>query len=75
MQGSGVNTYKWVNQDGQAVLIKYHWEPKQEIKNLTQREAEEIQSKNIGHATQDLYDSYRKRRLSGVGIICSDYKR
>nr|WP_084544070.1 catalase [Paenisporosarcina indica] len=60
MQGSGVNTYKWVNKDGEAVLIKYHWEPKQKIKNLTQREAEEIQAKNLGHATQDLYDAIEK---------------
>ena len=41
MQGSGVNTYKWVNQNGEAVLVKYHWEPlKQGMKNLTQPEAE-----------------------------------
>jgi catalase len=58
MQGSGVNTYKWVNKDGEAVLVKYHWEPlKQGIKNLTQKEAEEIQAKNTSHATQDLYES------------------
>lgn len=57
MQGSGVNTYKWVNSEGKAVLIKYHWEPLQGIKNLTQREAEEIQKKNFNHATQDLYDA------------------
>ena len=24
MQGSGVNTYKWVNEHGEAVLVKYH---------------------------------------------------
>ncbi|WP_234733098.1 catalase [Tellurirhabdus bombi] len=57
MQGSGVNTYKWVNEDGEAVLVKYHWEPKQGIKNLTQAEAESIQGKNFNHATQDLYDA------------------
>jgi catalase len=57
MQGSGVNTYKWVNQKGEAVLVKYHWEPKQGIKNLTQKEAEEIQAKNFNHATQDLYEA------------------
>ncbi len=57
MQGSGVNTYKWVNSEGKAVLVKYHWEPKQGIKNLTQKEAEEIQAKNFNHATEDLYDS------------------
>lgn len=56
MQGSGVNTYKWVNADGQAVLVKYHWEPLQGIKNLTQAEAEDVQGKNFNHATQDLYD-------------------
>ena len=57
MQGSGVNTYKWVNAKGEAVLVKYHWEPKQGIRNLTQEEANEIQAKNVGHATQDLYEA------------------
>lgn len=60
MQGSGVNTYKWVNNEGKAVLVKYHWEPKQGIKNLTAKEAEEIQGKNFNHATQDLYESIEK---------------
>lgn len=61
MQGSGVNTYKWVNQNGEAVLIKYHWEPlKQGIKNLTQKEAKKIQAKNVSHATQDLYEAIEK---------------
>ncbi|MET3504026.1 catalase [Halalkalibacter oceani] len=58
MQGSGVNTYKWVNEKGEAVLIKYHWEPlKQGIKNLTQKEAEHIQATNTNHATQDLFEA------------------
>ncbi len=57
MQGSGVNTYKWVNSQGESVLVKYHWEPKQGIKNLTQKEANEIQSTNFNHATQDLYNA------------------
>lgn len=56
MQGSGVNTYKWVNDEGEAVLVKYHWEPLQGIKNLTQEQAQEIQGKNFNHATQDLYE-------------------
>ncbi|MGV3466900.1 MAG: catalase [Heyndrickxia sp.] len=60
MQGSGVNTYKWVNNKGKAVLVKYHWEPKQGIKNLTVKEAEEIQGKNFSHATQDLYEAIER---------------
>lgn len=60
MQGSGVNTYKWVNKDGEAVLVKYHWEPRQGIKNLTQAQAAEIQGKNFNHATQDLYEAIER---------------
>ncbi|MFD1185363.1 catalase [Pontibacter rugosus] len=61
MQGSGVNTYKWVNADGEAVIVKYHWEPlKQGIRNLTGKEAQEIQAKNFNHATQDLYEAIER---------------
>lgn len=60
MQGSGVNTYKWVNKDGEAVLVKYHWEPKQGIKNLTTEEANKIQGTNFNHATQDLYEAIER---------------
>ena len=60
MQGSGVNTYKWVNQEGVAVLVKYHWEPKQGIKNLTQQQASEIQGTSFNHATQDLHDAIKE---------------
>lgn len=77
MQGSGVNTYKWVNEEGHAVLIKYHWEPiKLGIRNLTQKEADAIQAKNHSHATQDLYEAidrgnYPEWELS-VQIISDD---
>lgn len=61
MQGSGVNTYKWVNAEGKAVLVKYHWEPlTQGIRNLTQKEAEALQAKNFNHATQDLYEAIER---------------
>src|SRR4051812_4239293 len=60
MQGSGVNTYKWVNEEGVGVLVKYHWEPLQGIKNLTQEQAQEIQAKNFNHATQDLYEAIER---------------
>jgi catalase len=61
MQGSGVNTYKWVNDAGEAVLVKYHWEPvNNPIKNLKQTDAESIQAKNINHATQDLYEAIER---------------
>ena len=60
MEGSGVNTYKWVNRDGVAHLVKYHWVPTLSVKNLTQKEADSIQGMNFNHGTQDLYDAIEK---------------
>lgn len=60
MEGSGVNTYKWVNAEGKAVLVKYHWEPRQGIRNLLQEEANQIQATNFSHATQDLYEAIER---------------
>ena len=60
MQGSGVNTYKWVNAEGNAVLVKYHFEPKLGIRNLVQEEANTIQATNFNHATQDLHDAIER---------------
>ncbi|MGI9118714.1 MAG: catalase, partial [Acidimicrobiales bacterium] len=57
MQGFGVNTYKMVNADGDTVLVKYHWVPKQGVAALTQAEADAIQGTDLGHATKDLQDA------------------
>ena len=57
MEGSGVNTYKLVNDAGVAHLAKFHWVPKQGVRNLTTAQAEAIQAKDVGHATKDLYDA------------------
>jgi catalase len=57
MQGFGVNTYKWVNAQGETKLIKYHWLPKQGVKSYTAADAAAVQAENLGAHTKDLYDS------------------
>ena len=57
MQGFGVNTYKWVNEQGESVLVKYHWLPKQGVKSFTEADAANIQAHELGHATRDLYEA------------------
>ena len=57
MRGSGVHAYKWVNAEGEAVLVKYHFLPSGGQRNLTQAEAEAVQAKDFNHATGDLYDA------------------
>jgi catalase len=76
MRGSGVNTYRFVNAHGEGVLVKFHWMTQQGEENLTQAQAEEIQAKNLGHASQDLFEAiengdYPKWELN-VQIISDD---
>ncbi|MDT7687758.1 MAG: catalase [Acidobacteriota bacterium] len=58
MRGSGVNTYKMVNAEGEAVIVKYHFRPKQDERNLKQTEADQIG--NFNHATQDLFEAIER---------------
>jgi catalase len=60
MEGNGVHAYKWVNEQGEVTYVKYKWVPKQEVKNLTQEEADKIQSTAIEHATLDLREAIEK---------------
>jgi catalase len=57
MRGSGVNTYRLVNADGEGVLVKFHWLTQQGEHNLTQAEADAIQATDLGHASKDIYDA------------------
>jgi catalase len=59
-QGFGVNTYKLVNEAGDTVLVKYHWEPKQGTRGLTAQQAGEVQADELGHATKDLRDAIER---------------
>jgi len=60
MIGSGVNTYRWINDRGEAHLVKYHWVPKAGARNFTSAQAAEQQGKDAGHATRDLYEAIER---------------
>ncbi len=60
MQGFGVNTYKWVNADGDTKLVKYSWQPHQGVKSLTEEDAANIQATDLGHASKDLYEAIER---------------
>ncbi|MEU7879989.1 catalase [Microbispora bryophytorum] len=60
MQGFGVNTYKWVNEQGETVLVKYHWMPRQGVRSMTAEDAARIQARELGHATKDLRDAIER---------------
>ncbi|GLW21359.1 catalase [Microbispora amethystogenes] len=57
MQGFGVNTYKWVNAEGETRLVKYHWMPRQGVRSMTAEDAARVQAHELGHATKDLREA------------------
>ena len=59
-QGFGVNTYKWVDQAGNTVLVKYTWMPKQGVRSMTEEDAANLQAHETGHATKDLHDAINR---------------
>jgi catalase len=60
MQGFGVNTYKWVNAQGETVLVKYHWLPQQAVRYWTSADAEVAQGRELGVHTKDLYEAIER---------------
>jgi catalase len=76
MDGFGVNTYKFVNAAGEAVLVKYHWKTQQGIESLTQEQANAIQATELGHASKDLFEAIERgdhpRWELNVQIISDD---
>ncbi len=67
MEGSSVNTYKLVNERGEAVLCKFSFEPKLGIVNSSSEQAARDSSEDVGHATRDLYEAIERRRVSRSG--------
>jgi catalase len=57
MEGFGVNTYKWVNSEGKAVYVKYHWKPLAGIETIDRHEATRLAGVDPDIATRDLYDT------------------
>ncbi|MCQ1954240.1 catalase [Arthrobacter sp. zg-Y238] len=60
MQGFGVNTYRWVNAAGESKLVKYHFQPREGVKSLTEEDAANIQANDLGHASKDLYEAIER---------------
>ena len=60
MQGFGVNTYKWVNAQGDTVLVKYHWLPKQGVKSWTAADAAAVQAEDLGPHSKDLFEAIER---------------
>ncbi|MFD0870389.1 Vegetative catalase [Chlamydia abortus] len=57
MHGFGSHTFKWVNEQGEAVWVKYHFKTEQGIKNLDVDLAAKLAGENPDYHTEDLFNA------------------
>jgi catalase len=57
MHGFGSHTFKWVNAQGEAVWVKYHFKTEQGIKNLDVNLAAKLAGENPDYHTEDLFNA------------------
>ncbi|HEX7065442.1 MAG TPA: catalase [Bacillales bacterium] len=60
MEGFGVHTFRFVNEEGKARFVKFHWKPVLGTHSLVWDEAQKISGKNPDFHRQDLWESIEK---------------
>jgi catalase len=60
MHGFGSHTYSFINAANERFWVKFHFKSMQGIKNLTNREAEQIVARNRESAQEDLFNAIER---------------
>jgi catalase len=60
MNGYGSHTFKWVNAEGEAVWVKYHFKTEQGVKNMAPDVAAKLAGENPDYHTEDLFNAIEK---------------
>jgi catalase len=55
MEGFGVHTFRFVNADGDATFVKFHWKPRQGMQSVVWNEAVKINGADPDFHRRDLY--------------------
>ena len=73
MQGFGIHTFRWVNEQGKSRFVKYHWKPLAGVHSNVFDEAQKIAGKDPDFHRRDLWESIEKGHYPeyelGVQII------
>lgn len=60
MDGFGVHTFRFVNEEGKATFVKFHWKPLLGVHSLVWDEAQIIGGKDPDFHRRDLWESIRR---------------
>ncbi|USK29507.1 catalase [Bacillus sp. CMF21] len=57
MEGFGVHTFRFVNEEGKGRFVKFHWKPKLGVHSLVWDEAQKLAGKDPDFHRRDLYEA------------------
>ena len=57
MEGFGVHSFRFVNADGKATFVKFHWKPKQGLQSVMWNEAVKINGTDPDYHRRDLWEA------------------
>ncbi|MBS4021882.1 MAG: catalase [Dethiobacter sp.] len=60
MEGFGVNTFRFVNAEGKARFVKFHWKPMLGVHSLVWDESQKLAGKDPDYHRRDLWDAINK---------------
>jgi catalase len=73
MQGFGIHTFRWVNDQGKSRFVKYHWKPLAGVHSNVFDEAQKIAGKDPDFQRRTLWESIEKGNFPeyelGVQIV------
>ncbi len=57
MEGFGVHTFRFVNEDNKSVFVKFHWKPVLGVHSVAWDEAQKISGKDSDYHRRDLWEA------------------
>jgi catalase len=60
MEGFGVHTFKFLNAEGKATFVKFHWKPRLGVHSVAWNEAQKLSGFNSDFHREDLWDAIDK---------------
>ncbi|MGB3739151.1 MAG: catalase [Pontixanthobacter sp.] len=57
MEGFGIHTFRFVNEEGQSSFVKFHWKPKQGLQSVVWNEALKVNGADPDFHRRDMWDS------------------
>ena len=76
MEGFGIHTFRFINDEGKSHFVKFHWKPKQGVLGLAWDEAQRIAGKDTDFHRRDLWEAIDEGHFPewelGVQIVAQE---